>query len=287
MFFDSHCHIHFHSYEQNRVDVIKRSLDKGIFLLTVGTQKETSKKAIEIAEQYDGIWASVGLHPNHLVTSEFEDTDELADGSNISEVFDQIIYRSLASHPKCVAIGECGLDYYRLPSNVDRDELIKVQKQTVRAHFDLANELELPVIIHCREAYADQLEIVREYVENGKLKKRGVVHCFGGTLDDAIKFVDLGFKIGITGVVTFPPRKSDKTLNEYSVIQQIVRNLSIQSLLIETDAPYLAPAPHRGTQNEPAYVVFVAKKIAELKGLSEQEVADATTENAKMLFGIS
>lgn len=286
MLVDSHCHVHFHAYEENRADVIQRSLAKGIHLLTVGTQKETSKQAIEVAEKYDGVWAAVGLFPPHLVASDFEDTDELATGSNLAEVFDMNVYRVLASHPKCVAIGECGLDYHRLPEQVDRSTLIKLQKQTVRAHFDLADELGLPVIIHCRDAYADQLEIVREYIEQGKLKQRGVVHCFGGTLEDAQAFVELGFKIGITGIVTFPPRKSDVLFDGYTLIQHIARTLPLSSLLVETDAPYLTPVPHRGERNEPAFVEFVARKIAELKGISFEEVAEATSQNIQSIFHI-
>jgi len=282
MLFDTHCHIQFHSYKKDMDEVIKRTLDKGVFMITVGTQSDTSRTAIEIAERYDGVWASIGLHPYHLHEQEFADENETI--HTRTEKFDLDLFRKLAQDPKCVAIGEFGLDYFHMPPNVSREEVIREQKETVRAQFDLATEMNLPVIIHCRDAYEDQLEMVEEYVKAGKLARRGVVHCFVGTQEIADKFIALGFYISFTGILTFPPRKDEKGEDGLSPIQRIAKNVPLERLLVETDAPYLTPVPHRGERNEPWMVQFVAEKIAELKGIDVEEVARVTTGNAKRLF---
>lgn len=289
-FVDTHCHVHFNAYRDDMDEVIRRTLSKGVFLITVGTQSTTSANGLAVAEKYEGVWATVGLHPNHLCEQEFFDDDELPPEESATpkiktrcETFDHAYYFGLARHPKCVAIGECGLDYYRLPENVDRDEVIAKQKATVRAHFELAHEAGLPVVIHCRDAHADQLAIIREFVEADKLQRRGVVHCFTGTLDEARAYVELGFLISFTGVITFPPRKSEGPI---SPLQTVVRDLPLEHMMIETDAPYLTPVPHRGGRNEPWMVEFVAQKISELKRVSLEEVARVTTENAKRLFAL-
>ncbi len=291
MFFDSHCHVQFEAYNHDRDEIIKKTLAEGVFLLTVGTQKDTSENALRAAEQYEGVWAAVGLHPNHLTPQPFFDTQELSivDAKPTMtpvEVFDPEFYRTLAQHPKCVAIGECGLDYYRMPENADREEVIARQKETVRAHFNLADELDLPVIVHCREAYADQLEIVMEYTSAGKLKRRGVIHCFAGTLEEARQFIEQGFLIGFTGTLTFPPRKKDSLFDGLTESQNIVKQIPLEHFLIETDSPYLTPMPHRGERNEPLYVKFVAEKMAMIKNCSVEEIEHQTFENAKRHFHI-
>jgi TatD DNase family protein len=263
-------------------EVIKRTLDKGVFMITVGTQSDTSRTGLEIAEKYDGVWASIGLHSYHLHEQEFADANETI--HTRTEKFDQDLFRKLAQHPKCVAIGEFGLDYFHMPPNVSREQVIHEQKETVRAQFDLATEMNLPVIIHCRDAYEDQLEMVEKYVRAGKLSKRGVVHCFVGTQEIADRFLELGFYISFTGILTFPPRKGEKGEDGLSPIQRIAKNVPLERLLVETDAPYLTPVPHRGERNEPWMVQFVAEKIAELKGIDVEEVACITTENARKLF---
>ncbi len=293
MLFDSHCHVHFNAYKEDMDEVIKRTLEQGVFMITVGTQKDTSRIALEVADKYDGVWGTVGIHPNHLTKQSFFDDDELPPEEQATpkihtrtETFDLEYYKGLAKHPKCVAIGEFGLDYYRIPEDQNREEVIETQKKVVRAHFDLADEVDLPVIIHCRDAYKDQIEIVKEYVEAGRLKRRGVVHCFGGTLEDANQFVEMGFCIGFTGITTFPARKSDMQYDGLSEIQHIAKTIPLENIFVETDSPYLTPAPHRGERNEPAYVKFVAEKVAELRGLSFEEIEAATTENVKRVFRI-
>lgn len=265
-------------------EVIKRTLEKSVFMITVGTQSDTSRTGLEIAERYDGVWATIGLHPYHLHEQEFGDENETI--HTRTEKFNPELFKKLAQHPKCVAIGEFGLDYFHMPPNVSRDEVIREQKETVRAQFDLASEMNLPVIIHCRDAYEDQLAIVEEYVRDGKLARRGVVHCFVGTQEIADRFFELGFYISFTGILTFPPRKKEIGEDGLSSLQRIAKNLPLERLLVETDAPYLTPVPHRGERNEPWMVEFVAEKIAGLKQIEVEEVSRVTTENAKKLFNI-
>lgn len=284
MLIDTHCHVQFHAFKNDVDEVIKRTLNKGVFMITVGTQKETSLAGLHIAEKYDGLWATVGLHPYHLHEQKFEDENELI--YTREEKFDPSYYRELAKHPKCVAIGEFGLDYFHMPVNVSRDEVIEEQKKVVRLQFDLADELDLPVIVHCRDAYEDQLEIIEEYVLAGKLSRRGVVHCFVGTQEIADKFLALGFYISFTGIITFRPRQSEIGEDGLSPIQRIAKNVLLDRILLETDAPYLSPVPHRGERNEPWMVQFVEEKIAELKRIEVEEVERVTTENVERLFGI-
>lgn len=293
MLFDSHCHIHFNAYKDDMDEVIKRTLEQGVFMITVGTQKDTSRIGLEVAEKYDGVWASVGIHPNHLTKQEFFDNDELAPEEQTTpqiktrqESFDFEYYKELSKHPKCVAIGEFGLDYYRIPEELDIKEVKKIQKQTARDHLNLADELDLPVIIHCRDAYKDQIEMLKEYVKDGRLSRKGVIHCFGGTMGDAEEFIKMGFYIGFTGVITFPPRKKDELFDGLTEIQNIAKTIPLDRIFVETDAPYLTPTPHRGERNEPAFVRFVAEKIAELRGISLEQVETATTQNVKKLFRI-
>ena len=263
-------------------EVIRRTLDKGVFMITVGTQKDTSRIGLEVAERYEGMWAAVGLHPNHTVEQSFWDDDELPADDQVtpkiktrSETFDTDYYRELTKHPKCVAIGETGLDYYRIPEGADRQGVIDKQVATVRAHFDLATEVGLPVVIHCRDAYGPQADLIEEYVKAGKLDKRGVIHCFTGTLEEAERFIELGFYISFTGIVTFSKE-----------LQKVAKALPLDKLLVETDSPYLSPVPERGKRNEPWKVQYVATKIAELHGVSVEEVAEITFKNTKDVFKI-
>lgn len=263
-------------------EVIRRTLEKSVFMITVGTQKDTSRTGLEVADRYDGMWATVGLHPNHTVEQEFYDEDELSPQEQATpkiktraEVFDMDYYRELAKHPKCVAIGEFGLDLYRIPQTQDREEIIRRQIETVNAQFDLATQMNKSVMIHCRDAYSQQAEMIKEAIGKGKLARRGVIHCFTGTLDQAHVFIDLGFYISFSGILTF-----GKSL------QEVAKELPLEKLLVETDAPYLTPAPDRGKRNEPWRVEYVAQKLAELKGLTLNEVAQQTVKNTKQVFGL-
>lgn len=279
---DTHCHVHFRAYQDDMDAVIRRSLDKGVKMITVGTQSTTSKNGIEVAEKYDGVYTTIGLHPNHTCEQHFE--DELEEIKTRCESFDVAYYRELALHPKVVAIGECGLDYYRIPPEVDRAALIVKQKEELHKQLTLADELNLPVVIHCRDAHADQVSMLKEFVEAGKLKRRGVVHCFTGSADEARAYHAIGFLTSFTGIITFPPRKNEGVI---SSLQQVVRDCPLEMLMLETDAPYLTPEPHRGKRNEPWMVEFVAAKVAALKDISVEEVDRVTTANAEKLFGLT
>ena len=282
---DTHCHVHFRAYRNDMDEVIKRSLAENVFMITVGTQQDTSRQAVEVAEKYDGVWAAIGLHPSHTSEQSFVDDDELptANIKTRSEEFDPEFYRELAKSKKVVAIGECGLDYYHLPEDLPVEEVKEKQKIALRAQLDLADELNLPLIIHSRDAHADQMEILREYVNAGRIEKRGVAHCFTGTLEEAKDYFAIGFLVSFTGIIAFPPRKSDGPV---SPLQKIVQQIPLEKIMIETDAPYLAPPPHRGERNEPRYVIEVARKLAELHSKSLEEVVETTNVNAKKFFGI-
>lgn len=284
---DTHCHVHFNAYKGEIPDIIQRSLDKGVNLITVGTQTDTSKGAIEWAEKYDGLWATIGLHPNHTCEQEFVDSNEFDARTKMvktrCESFDVAYYRELASHPKVVAIGELGLDYYRIPEHLNEEEVKIAQEREVRAQLDLANDVDLPVVIHCRDAHADMCHILKKYIDEKKLERKGVVHCFTGTLAEAQKYHELGFLTSFTGIITFSSRKQEGL----TLLQEVVRDVPLEMMMIETDSPYLAPEPHRGKRCEPWMVEFVAQKIAELKNISLEEVISTTTQNAEKLFGIS
>lgn len=285
MLIDTHCHVHFNAYKEDMDEVMKRTLDQGVFMITVGTQKDTSQKALAVAEQYEGLWACVGLHPNHLCEQEFFDDEELPSASikTRCEKFDHDVYFELAKHPKCVAIGEVGLDYYHIPKDANPDEIKNDQKMVCRKFFELADEVNLPVIIHSREAFADQYALIKEFVDAGKLVRRGVVHCFSGSIEEAQDYIDLGFLVSFTGMLTFKPKKE---MGEFSLVQAVVKAIPLESMMVETDAPYLAPEPYRGKRCEPWMVKLIAQKVAELKGISVDEVIKVTGENAKRLFGV-
>lgn len=292
MLFDTHTHVNFQPFLKTYRDVIERALSANIMINNVGTQWESSQRSVAIAEEYDsGVVASVGLHPLHL----FHDiTEEQQLGEHVqtirarAERFNYAAYKQLAqSSSKVVAIGECGLDYYHFQRAQVQEwqvELTELQKTTLRQHCDLAVELDKAVVIHCRDAathssktiqaFVDLLEILESY--NGKL--RGVIHCYTGLAEYIPYFLELGFYVGYTGIVTFPDAKE---------VHAAVRATPLNRLLLETDAPYLTPVPFRGKPNEPAFVQHVAAGIAHLHSRSVEAVAEQTTTNAFELFRLS
>lgn len=240
----------------DRSGVIRRAADAGISrLITIGTGIEDSRQAIAVAEAYDFIYASVGIHPH--------DVKDLSNREGVSERF-----RELASNKKVVALGETGLDYHYMHSPA------KAQQEHFRLEITLAKSLGLPVIVHSREAKEDTLQILKEekIVETG-----GVLHCFSGDMDMAEQAMQMGLYISFSGVITFKNAKE---------MLYIVKAIPANRILIETDAPFLAPHPHRGKKNEPAYVRFVAEKIAEIKGISLEELGKTVMNNASRLFKI-
>ncbi len=265
--------------------VIVDTLSRDTWMITVGTQKDTSYNGIAIAEKYPhGLWCSVGLHPNHLFPV-YIDEDEHPFMTR-EEDFDYAYYKQLAlSSERVVAIGECGLDYFRIPKDLDENMVHEKQEQVFRAQLDLADEIHLPVILHIRDAHDRTIAILKEYVSKGKLARRGVIHCFTSLPSHAREYIALGFYVSFTGIITFPPKKSDAT--SMDTLYDAVRAVPLTHLLIETDAPYLTPVPFRGERNVPHYVSYIAQQVADIKHVSLDEVAHQTTENAKVLFLIS
>lgn len=249
---DSHAHLDMPEYDQDRDEVLKRAFQGGVQrIITIGIDLASSLKALELAGKYDFIFSTVGYHPH-----------------NAKEVDPNVLDRlsQLAREPKVVAWGEIGLDFFRRHSSPER------QRAAFHEQLDLARLLDLPVIIHSRDANE---EIVQDLRKRKNHNQNGVVHCFSGDYRTAVELVDMGFYISIPGTVTY---------KNASVVQDVAARLPLDHLLVETDAPYLTPVPHRGKRNEPLFVTHTVRKIAELRHLDFEEVAARTSENAKRLF---
>lgn len=278
MLIDTHCHLNFHAYDDDYTQIIETCLSKHIWMIIVSAQKNSVQKALDMASQYnEGVYASVGLHPIHL--QKVTVTEDGQTFQTHEEGFDYDLYKRLAVHEKAVAIGECGLDYFEknLP-NEQADKAIALQKEVLHQHINLANEVEKPMIFHTRSskedpqgAYKDLLEILDAH----PVKKRGVVHCFSGNLEMARAFISRGYLVSFTGLITFAPDWDE-----------VIKQLDINQMMVETDSPYLTPVPFRGKRNSPEYVYYVAEHIAKLKGMSVDEVSRMTTQTARSLFQI-
>lgn len=279
---DTHTHVNFQAFTEDALEVIAKTLEKKVWLVNVGTQFDTSRAACELAEQFsDGVYACVGLHPIHVFASHVD--EEETSFETRGEEFDFESYKELALRStKVVAVGEFGLDYYRMPEGVDPEEVKQKQKEVALKHFELAKYLGKPAMIHCRDplrrsdseasAYDDLLELLAEHFDG-----RVNIHSFTGTWEQAKKFLARGYTIGLNGIITF-----DKT----GRTEEVIKNTPLEKILLETDAPYLTPVPHRGKRNEPLFVEYVARKIAEIKEVSREEVMEQTTNNALEFFGI-
>jgi len=270
-FFDAHAHAHFPAFGDEAEAVVRRARDQGVEMILVGTELGTSKGAIALAERFqDGVWAAVGLHPTHATEQEFVDEQEMGSaGKRAYEPFDPERYLELARHPKVVAIGECGLDYYRLD-----EATAKAQKEVLLGQVEIAREAGKPITVHCRNAFPDLISLLREHrAALGDIP--GTIHFFTGSLEQARELLDLGFFLQFGGVITFA--------RDYDAV---VRYVPLERIVTETDAPYVAPVPYRGRRNEPAYVIEVAKKLAELKGVGLAEVRARVRENARQVFGV-
>lgn len=267
-YFDAHTHVNFVAYNDDREEVLARAREAGVGMNIVGTQFDTSKSAVELAEKHEHVYATIGLHPIHTSKS-YHDEKELGEGgkefTSRGELFDTTAYKALGASKKVIAIGECGLDYYRV------DESTKTKQiKTFIEHIELANELKKPLMLHIRNAYDDALEVVRSHA-----KVHGDVHFFAGDWGVAKRFLDLGFTLSFTGVLTFT--------HDYD---EVVKNAPLDMLLSETDAPYVTPVPHRGKRNEPSYVVEIVRAIARIKGIDEEECREAILSNTKRVFGL-
>lgn len=258
---DSHCHLTYDKFDADRAEVIARAKECGVtHMLNPGLSLEDSMAAIHLSESHGEVYAAVGIHPN---SGKEWDSNSLA------------ALRGLTGESKVVAIGEIGLDYYwdETPRNI--------QEQVFWHQLELASEVELPIIVHNREATQDVLRILSTWKESLKssesplIERPGVLHAFSGNVDDAVRAIDMNFMLGVAGPVTF--RKS-------VLLQEVVREAGLESLLVETDSPFLSPEPNRGERNEPSRVRRVAEKIGELKDIPLQQVAEETTNNAARLF---
>ncbi|PKN69874.1 MAG: hydrolase TatD [Deltaproteobacteria bacterium HGW-Deltaproteobacteria-12] len=252
MLIDSHAHLEMKEFTNDRPEVIERAKLAGVnIIVTVGTNLRLSREAVSLAGQYENIYASIGVHPHDV-------------GKIGNTTYDEL--KELAGRKKVVAFGEIGLDFFR---NI-APQLQQIKK--FGEQLQLAKELHLPVIIHDREAHDQSIKMVK-----ASGVRRGVFHCFSGDYEMAKQCLDWGFYLSVPGVVTYA---------KATTIQNVVKKVPLSSLLVETDCPYLAPDPYRGKRNEPAYVVQTVKKIAEIKGISREEVAAVTAQNTLDLFTI-
>jgi TatD DNase family protein len=274
MLFDAHGHIHFPMYDADRADVITRAQKAGVKMICVGTQVSTSEAAIKLAREYpNDIWATVGFHPNHLAENWHHDKKEQSNAG--PEIFNMDALAKLAEDKKVVAIGECGLDYFRLKENPEAQKV--KQKEVFAQHIRLAQKLRKPLMMHNRprlgydDAYLDALDILE--TENATVPK--INHFYVGSLEATKKLVAAGSYFTFGGVITFA--------RDYD---EVIKYIPLEQILLETDAPYVAPMPYRGQRNEPAFIVKTAEKIAEIKGVTFDEVADITSSTAKKIFKI-
>lgn len=251
MLIDSHAHLDDSKFNDDRHEVILRAKERGVtHIINVGYDLESSKRSVRLAEEYDFIYAAVGIHPHDAVDAPGDAIDQL---------------RELAGHKKVVALGEMGLDYYRNLSPRD------MQKEMFRKQIELAVEVGLPIIVHDREAHGDTVEILRQY----KGRIGGVLHCFSGSWEMARESMDMGFYISIAGPVTF---------NNANKLKEIAAQVPLDRILVETDSPYLTPEPFRGKRNESGHVFFVAERIAQLRGMRVDDLSQAAAENTLRLF---
>ncbi len=247
---DTHCHIDFPDFDHDREDVIVQAVEFGVDrLINIGTDFKSSRRSFALANSYENIFCTVGIHPHD---------SKILNPKFLAEM------ETMADNPKVVGIGEIGLDYYRDLSPRD------IQRKAFITQLDLAINLDLPVVIHVREAMEDALKIIGQYA--GKLQ--GVLHCFPGTVEEADRVANMGFHISVNGVMTYKNSK----------MQDLGREADLDMMLIETDCPYLTPIPHRGKRNVPAYTKFVCVKLAELREMSMAEIDKITTRNAEKLF---
>ena len=266
---------------------LAKQIDKAIFPGLQGGPHENNiaALAVALAEEYaaEPIYAAIGLHPDHAAPASFYDEDEgvsekAKEINERGESFDSDFYKKLAASSKVVAVGECGLDYFHIPEN-RKDEVKHKQKEAFIRQIEFSVDVKKPLIIHCRDAYDDLIQMLnaKKSVLNAV---PGIIHFFSGTRDEAEQLLNMGFYFSFGGVITFPPKKG-KT--DYA---QIVKTMPIDRILSETDAPYVAPVPYRGTRNEPAYVIEVVKKLAEMENISLEEMRKCILKNSKYVFRV-
>ncbi len=256
---DTHAHLDFPNFDADRAELIAKLAEEEIGVINIATDFESNQKVVNLARDNDLVWAAVGLHPTEV------------NPHTLVQLADQLerLKGLVQSNPKVVAIGEIGLDYYREESR----RLAKTQKAVLRQFLTIARELNLPVVFHCREAYGDLLMILADYPGT-----RGVIHCFTGTKDEAEKFLGLGLYISFTATVSYPANDSQR---------QTVFAVPLDQMFLETDCPFLVPLERRGQRNDPRTIFEVARTIAAIKNITEEDVLKATTVNAIKFFGLA
>jgi TatD DNase family protein len=262
---DAHCHLNFIAFEKDYDETIKRATDQGVEIMIVtGTSIESSQKAVELSQKYENLYAIVGVHPHH--------SDKVTKG------WDKEIDR-LAKMPKTIGIGEVGMDYYNYKSNGITDS--KLQEEIFRRQIEISIDNKLPLQIHGRHAGGDILEILKDY-ESKLLEIPGMFHCFAGNVDYLEKVLAMGFYVGFDGNITY----KGLAPGEDTLLSDLVAKAPLDRIITETDSPYLPPNPHRGSRNEPSYVIIVGNSIAEIKNISFDVVDNTTSANAKRVFKI-
>lgn len=268
---DTHTHVQFPAYDNDRGEVVSRALSKDIWMVNVGTQASTSEAAIQLAEtEPEGLYATIGFHPGHIESGHHDEWEKKYPSD---EVFNPDLFRRMAHHEKVLAIGECGLDYHRLPADKKTSDEIKLrQKEVFIQQIEIAFEVGKPLVIHCREAFPDLIAILQGHFAEGS-GPNGIIHFFSGTPEDMAALSRLGFSFGFGGVVTFA-----------SSYQELVIATPLENIVVETDAPYVAPVPYRGKRNEPLYIEATLAMIAAWKGIRPNECAEQTSANARRIF---
>jgi TatD DNase family protein len=272
MIIDTHCHLNFRDFKDDHLDVIQRALDNNMCMIIVGSELRTSQRAVDLSEKFSrGVYSSVGLHPIHLQSALIKNKSEEGDymfKSRGEDFIEENYQRLIDFSDKIVAIGETGLDYYHIEadSKEKKEDIKKLQEIFFRKQLNLAHKNNLPVIIHCREAHDDLYPILKDFYEKNKKKEKkdwGVIHCFSGDYNLAEKYFALGLKISFTGLITFVDKWDE-----------VIQKAPIDKMMVETDAPYLAPVPYRGKRNEPLYTKKVLEKISEIRGEDYEKIEE-------------
>lgn len=285
-YIDIHCHLDFPDYKEDFEGVLGRMKKNGVGAITIGTDLESSRRAVEIAEKYENtrlplsedsvnsgqVWACIGVHPDEASVTDTSFNIREIETNSLSELFDTENFSKLVSHPKVVAIGECGLDFFRTKEESKKE----IQKKLFVEQIEFATKYNKPLMLHCRNAYDEVIDILQSYKKEFGEKLRGNCHFFAGNIEQATKFLDLGFSMSFTGVITFA--------TDYD---EVVKFLPAKSIMSETDAPFVAPVPYRGKRNEPVFVMEVVKKMAVIRGETEEFLEKQILANAQKLFGFN
>lgn len=280
MIVDTHCHIQFKGLENDLDGIIERCRKRGTILNLVGTQKDTSKRAVELAMKHDDMYASIGTHPNHLFPTYV--TEEESSFMTREEDFDDEYYESLfqMAPEKIIGVGETGLDLFHVPDpkEVPTETVLEKQKSVFLKHYQFAKKHDLPLVIHVRDAHEHMLELLESLNEH----IRATIHCYTGNWEQAQRYLALGCYLGFTGVITFPPKKTKP--EEQEQLLDVVKHIPLDKIIVETDAPYLAPQAYRGKRSEPWMCEEQIAFIAEMRGLLPAELEDQILANSKLLF---